>query len=312
MKIVSLNIDVDPLFCYYSIHGIKKEDVPARDPVIYASIPRFLEILERYSIKATFFITCGHLKKDDFSILKKIVEGGHEVANHSFSHNYKLSLMSASDIEGDLMENHKAIADNLEYECRGFRSPGYNSSREIIKSVRSAGYIYDSSSFPSFIYNIAKWVIIKKKKFSGKSSASIINSFRDSFASCKPAFIDNSITDRSNEGDFVELPITTLLPPLGIPLIGTSLTTFPKPLFKTMLYLSSLRNYVNVETHAIDLCEVSDSVLFMPVKNMQYDLKVSLDQKKRRITKTIEYYLKRGFVFKTLAEVAGLKLKKEI
>jgi hypothetical protein len=309
MKTVSLNIDIDPLLCYFSIHGIKNEGSFEYDPVISFGIERFLKILEKHSIKATFFVTSSMLKAKDLEVLRRIKEEGHEIANHSFSHNYSFSLMSELEILKDVEDNHKFIESELGYECKGFRSPGYNSSKGVVTALKNMNYVYDSSLFPSFVYNLAKWLIIKKKKFAGLHSSSIINSFSDSFASTKPAFIESYITDRKKAGGLVELPVTTLLYPLGIPLIGTSINTFPKFVLDMMLKISCLKDFVNIEMHAIDMCDISDGDEFKPIEKMQFDLKVPLAQKERRLSGIIKYYTDNGFQFKTLLEVATQMLE---
>jgi len=309
MKTVSLNIDIDPLLCYFAIHGIKKEVSFEYDPVISFGIVRFLEILEKHSIKATFFVTSSMVKAKDLEVLRRIKEEGHEIANHSYSHNYSFSLMSEPEILKDLEDNHKFIESELGYECRGFRSPGYNSSKGVVTALKNMNYVYDSSLFPSFVYNFAKWLIIKKKKFGGLHSSSIINSFSDSFASTKPAFIESYITERKNDSGLVELPLTTLFYPLGIPLIGTSINTFPEFILDLMLRISRLKDFVNIEMHAIDLCDISDGDEFKPIEKMQFDLKIPLARKEMRLSKVIKYYTDNGFQFKTLLEAATQKLE---
>ncbi len=307
MKTVSFNIDIDPLLCYCSIHGIKDVLDDKDDPVVSLSIPRFLKIFEKYGVKATFFVTASGLTEKDFGILEKVVKDGHEIANHSYSHNYKFSLMTKDEIEEDIKKNHQIIKNRLGVECKGFRSPGYNSSNSVVKALQDLQYDYDSSLFPSFLYNASKWLIIKKKKMSGLHSSSTINSFRDSFSSTKPAFIESYITDSLDKGNLIEFPITTVFPFIGLPLIGTALTSFPQLLVKTMLYLSSFKDFVNIEFHAIDLCELGDSDMFKAIEKMQFDLKIPLLQKEKRISQVIEYYLEKGFCVKTLSEVASAK-----
>jgi hypothetical protein len=307
MKTVSFNIDIDPLLCYYSIHGIKDVPVEEHDPLVSLSIPRFLKIFEKYGVKATFFVTASGLQDNDYKVLEPVVKNGHEIANHSYSHDYKFSLMTKEEIEKDIRKNHEIIKSKLGVECRGFRSPGYNSSKNVVKALRNMNYAYDSSLFPSFFYNLAKWLIIKKKKLAGLYSSSIINSFGDSFASTKPALIEDYITDRKTEGKLVEFPVTTLFYPFGIPLIGTSINTFPKFLLDIMLKFSRLKDFVNIEMHAIDMCDLSDGDAFKPIEKMQFDLKVPIAEKERRISQVVEYYLEKGYKVKTLYEISSIK-----
>jgi cellulose synthase/poly-beta-1,6-N-acetylglucosamine synthase-like glycosyltransferase/peptidoglycan/xylan/chitin deacetylase (PgdA/CDA1 family) len=47
--------------------------------------PQILDILKKYNIKATFF-TVGNNIEDNLSIVKRIIQEGHEIGNHTFTH----------------------------------------------------------------------------------------------------------------------------------------------------------------------------------------------------------------------------------
>jgi len=49
-----------------------------------ANTPKILEILARYGVRATFFV----INTPDFHYVRQIVDGGHVVALHSYSHNF--------------------------------------------------------------------------------------------------------------------------------------------------------------------------------------------------------------------------------
>ncbi|HSW60983.1 MAG TPA: polysaccharide deacetylase family protein [bacterium] len=308
MKTISFNIDVDPLINYYSIHGLGSHDTDP-DPVYECGVKRFLELFDRYGIKATFFITAGGLNGKVAGILRKIVEKGHEIGNHSYSHDYRLTLMNDDEIFEEIKKNHEAIKELTGFECLGFRSPGYNSSEAIISSLRKMNYSYDSSLFPSFSYYLAKWLLINLKRLAGRRSRSVISSFLDAFGFYQPEFIDKNIKDVKKTGTLVEIPITTLFPPAGIPLIGTSLICFPKWLINLMLRNSLKRDIVNIEFHGIDLVEITDSTSLIPLKNIQPDLKYSLAHKIQRFEDVIKFYVENGYKFLTLSEIADLKKK---
>ena len=307
MKIACINVDVDPIVCYYAIHGL---DVPEidEDPVYMKGLSRFLELFEANSIKATFFVTACGFNEKNREILKKIAGSGHEIADHSFSHDYQLTRMAKDEIYQEIKKNRDFLEEVAGAACKGFRSPGYNSSEDLISVLKSVGYIYDSSLFPSISYYLAKWLLINLKKLSGHNSKSIISSFADAFGRYTPEFIDKTVRDVKGEGNFVELPMTTLVPLAGIPLIGTSIITFPAFPLDFMLKISKTRSFINIEAHGIDLCDSEESYLFEPLKGRQPDLAFSLERKVERFRKVIDFYKNNGFEFKTLCEVAEMKL----
>ena len=307
MKTACINVDVDPLVCYYAIHGIETSGI-AEDPVYIHGIRRFIELFDKNSVKGTFFITAHGFDAKNSGILQEIVRSGHEIADHSFSHNYQLTRLPKEEIFQEIKKNKDFLEETAGIVCKGFRSPGYNSSEELISVLKSVGYTYDSSLFPSISYYIAKWLLINLKKLSGHNSKSIISSFADAFGKYTPEFIDKTVRDTKKEGNFVELPMTSLFPVANIPLIGTSIITFPSFLLSWMLQISKSRSFINIEAHGIDLCDAGESSDFDPLKGKQPDLAFSLRRKIERFQRVIDFYKNQGFEFKTLAEVAEMKL----
>lgn len=101
---------------------------------------RILDCLERNQVKATFFCTANFaLHAPD--IIKRIQEGGHEIASHGFYH-WTFEV-----------EDLKRSKDQLE-EITGTKVYGYRQARMMPvseKAVYEAGYIYNSSLNPTFI-----------------------------------------------------------------------------------------------------------------------------------------------------------------
>ncbi len=308
MKIACINVDVDPLICYYAIHGIGTSGI-SDDPIYLNGIRRFIELFDKNSIKGTFFITSYGFSEKNSGILREIVHSGHEIADHSFSHNYQLTRLPKDEIFQEIKKNKDFLEDMSRIVCKGFRSPGYNSSADLISILKSVGYTYDSSLFPSISYYLAKWFLIHLKKLSGHESKSIISSFADAFGRYTPEFIDKTVRDTKKDGTFVELPMTTLFPLANIPLIGTSIIAFPAFLLEWMLQISKNRSFINIEAHGIDLCGADESQNFDPLKGKQPDLAFSIDRKMKRFQHVIDFYKNNGFSFKTLCEVAEMKLK---
>ena len=308
MKIACINVDVDPIVCYYAIHGLDASEID-EDPISTNGLSRFLELFKETSVKATFFVTAHGFNEKNREILKKTAADGHEIADHSFSHDYRLTRLAKEEIYQEIKKNRDFLEEVAGITCKGFRSPGYNSSEELISVLKSVGYIYDSSLFPSISYYLAKWLLINLKKLSGHNSKSIISSFADAFGRYTPEFIDKTVRDVKHEGNFVELPMTTLFPLAKIPLIGTSIITFPDFLLNMMLKVSEKRSFINIEAHGIDLCDAGESALFAPLEGKQPDLAFSLERKIERFQRVINFYKQNGFEFKTLCEVAEMKLK---
>ena len=121
----------------YKIAYITFDDGP------YHSTDEVLNILKKYNVKATFF-TIG-LDKDTcydnpnyscYNTYKKIVDNGHTIANHTYSHQIFRGLYSSADsftyqvkLQEELIQNRTGIKTNI------LRFPGgINTANALAKS----------------------------------------------------------------------------------------------------------------------------------------------------------------------------------
>lgn len=94
--------------------------------------PKILDILDRYNIKATFFILGSSLDANEKAkeILKEEVKRGHAIANHTYGHNYSYlypnRVMNVDNIISDLEKNKNAMKAVLgkDFSTRVIRFPG--------------------------------------------------------------------------------------------------------------------------------------------------------------------------------------------
>ena len=83
--------------------------------------PRLLEMLKQRGIKATFFV-CGECVAQLPEIAKRIVDEGHEIANHSWSHP-QLSKMGEASVTDQLQRTHDVIRQAAGVEPKIMRPP---------------------------------------------------------------------------------------------------------------------------------------------------------------------------------------------
>lgn len=109
---------------------------------------KILDLLDEYGIKATFFVV---YKDDDFSlsIYKEIVERGHSIGLHTYSHEYKQIYSSVDAYLDDFYKLYKHIYEVTGIKCDIFRFPGgsinsYNTNiyREIIAEMVRRGFVF--------------------------------------------------------------------------------------------------------------------------------------------------------------------------
>lgn len=106
---------------------------------------RILNILEKYNIKATFFVIGVNIQNYP-EPLKKIYAAGHEIGNHSFSHNNEKALNGSNALE----EMQKC--EDLIYECVGIRP-------KLFRPPRGACNTYVIDAAKKLNYSIALWSI---------------------------------------------------------------------------------------------------------------------------------------------------------
>lgn len=96
-----------------------------------------LEILEKYNVKATFFVLGTNLKSDArINVLKKTVAAGHEIGNHSYSHPTVLEI-TADEFLLDAEKGSDAIYSACGVRPALIRTPGGKFSTELLGKIQS-------------------------------------------------------------------------------------------------------------------------------------------------------------------------------
>ncbi len=83
--------------------------------------PRLLDVLKRHNVCATFFLI-GKRAVRYPQLVERIHEAGHEIGNHSYSHN-KLIFCSRSVIEQEIDGGATALQDAIGFKPKLFRPP---------------------------------------------------------------------------------------------------------------------------------------------------------------------------------------------
>lgn len=87
-----------------------------------------LDILAQYDIKATFFVT-GKTQEYYLPLYRRIVEEGHTLGMHSYSHRYNEIYASKQQFAEDLESLQEFLYDTTGVWSRFYRFPGGSSNR---------------------------------------------------------------------------------------------------------------------------------------------------------------------------------------
>jgi peptidoglycan/xylan/chitin deacetylase (PgdA/CDA1 family) len=105
-------------------------------------VPRLLDLLQQYSISATFFIP-GHTVESFPGAVEAILGAGHEVAHHSYAH-IDPSQQSQDEERRDMERALRAL-ERIGVTPRGYRSPSGEVSPVTLSLLDEYGFLYDSS-----------------------------------------------------------------------------------------------------------------------------------------------------------------------
>lgn len=116
-----------------------------------AHTARLLDILQKYNVKATFFVTGYNNNYND--LLKRESDEGHTVALHSYSHNYGIIYSSIDAYMEDLLKIQDKVKSYTGTQSKIIRFPGGSSNTisrryrpkimtDLTKKVEEIGFRY--------------------------------------------------------------------------------------------------------------------------------------------------------------------------
>jgi len=98
-----------------------------------------LNVLGRYRARSTFFVV-GSMVEQHPKLVRRMMNEGHEVANHSYSHP-RLHGMNEDDIRAELAKCDRAVLDATGARTNLFRPPGMRYDDTVLRAAQSLGYV---------------------------------------------------------------------------------------------------------------------------------------------------------------------------
>lgn len=96
---------------------------------------KILEILKKHQVKATFFCI-GHRVDERPDIVKKIIDEGHTIGNHTYSHAQNMGFFSSKTMLREIESCNRAIAAATGKTPHFYRPPFGISNPNIKKAIR--------------------------------------------------------------------------------------------------------------------------------------------------------------------------------
>lgn len=115
---------------------------------------RILDILAEYDVKATFFVV-GKEEEEYQALYKRIVEEGHTLAMHSYSHKYNEIYQSVESYSADLSKLQEFLYDTTGVWCRYCRFPGGSSNTVSRVDMHELIAYLDEQDMSYFDWNVS-------------------------------------------------------------------------------------------------------------------------------------------------------------
>ena len=149
----SIHIDIDSpetLLRFWGFHGIGVD----LDRFYELAMSRALSLLRQCGVQATFFCVGAELERSSVAaaMIQQASREGHEIANHTYSHPFALSTLSADDVRAEVAACSAVIRRLTGTSPVGFRAPGYQVTARVLQVLEDLGMEYDSSAFWSVLH----------------------------------------------------------------------------------------------------------------------------------------------------------------
>lgn len=316
MSFACVSVDLDSLGCYREIHGLPARGADDIDAVYSVGVRRLLDAFAAWEIPATLFAIGRDAERAAHAaILREAHAAGHEIASHSYAHDYALRRRRIWEIRDDLRRAHEVLARVVGQAPVGFRAPGYNIDPRILSVCSELGYRYDASVFPCPPYWLAKAGVMGWLALRGRPSRSAVTRPQTLLAPLQPYRPHAVQLHRPDRGSRLPLEIPMcVVPGVRFPVIGTSLHLLGRRGFAAVFPALCVAHprLLSLEFHAIDFMDLDDPGAAELVR-YQPDLRVPWEQKRALYAEVFER-IAGVYSFSTLrdAVAAGVEMEANV
>lgn len=132
---------------YYEARGEVIWEVPSNKKLLAITFddgpdpedtPKILDILAQYHVKATFFVIGSKADRHP-DLVKREMEEGHEIANHTYTHHFFNRRSTAEIIEKEITAAQQSVRAITGKQPKLFRPPGGMFNDAVLKYARKQG-----------------------------------------------------------------------------------------------------------------------------------------------------------------------------
>jgi peptidoglycan/xylan/chitin deacetylase (PgdA/CDA1 family) len=98
-----------------------------------------LDALAKRKIRATFFVVGSQVEKEP-GLVRRMLNEGHEVGNHTYSHR-RLDTLPLEEVRHELASTNRAFVKATGTHIHLFRPPGMRYTEDVLKVAQDMGYV---------------------------------------------------------------------------------------------------------------------------------------------------------------------------
>lgn len=253
----AISVDVDTLASIYKGYGCRRPGGYSYTE-LRMGIENLSRFLESFGAKATLFMAGNDfLPASNHEIIRFMVRDGHEIANHTLSHQQDFRLLTVAQKEAEISGMEELCEQVTGYRPVGFRAPGWNVNDDVLPILLRRGYRYDSSLFPTSLMPILKFLHLRSMSGREGRDRTTMGRWRYIAAPTTPYRTSlRCLAERGLEG-LVEIPVT-VTPLARLPFFATFLLATGPGLFARSLgWLRSSRRPIQFQFHLSDFVDYS-------------------------------------------------------
>ena len=152
--------------------------------------PQILNILKKYDIKATFFVIGEKVSRNE-DIIKRQIEEGHEIGNHTFTHINALKK-NYFEIKEEIEKTQEAIKSVTGEEPTIFRPPYRGLSRDLCRIIKEKNM------------NIVLWSNIDVRDWSNPGVDTMVNTIENEIENGNILILHDYNTVRNDKSQTIE------------------------------------------------------------------------------------------------------------
>jgi peptidoglycan/xylan/chitin deacetylase (PgdA/CDA1 family) len=273
-KIAVFSIDVEEWYHLEYFNNFNTD----RTKSVMDGLYKFIQIVDKHNIKASFFIV-GELIKTLIKTIKKLDIEGHDIGLHSYLHKRPV-VQNINEFIKDTEDTILEIKSILPNNSFGYRSPCFAIDRQRLDEIIKLGIKYDAS------------------KITQKEHPLYVNLDLDGFEKLEK--------DIYKKGSFKAFEVSTIkFLGINIPIAGGGyLRIIPWPLYIWLLkkYLKK-SNFINFFIHPFEL---SDANFELPENTpliTKFRYNYNRNKVEKRLNQIIELLKENGFIFKTFSQI---------